>query len=140
MGKPKNPAIKRYIIRVAALMSLHLIAVFAAKWAFESAQAEGVLAYALAIAPALPLIGVFWAVMRYIGEETDEYLRMLMVRQCLFATGFCLTIVTVWQWLQNFDLAPAANGGFGAAFFWFIGLGFGALYNQITMGDWGNLW
>ena len=55
---------------------------------------------------------------------------MLHVRQCLFATGFCLTIMTVWEFLQNFDLVPPGNGGFGAAFFWFVGLGFGALYNR----------
>ena len=140
MGTPKNPAVKRYIVRVATLMTLYLVALFTAKWIFNNGAVEGPLAYALAIAPALPLIGVFWAVMRYITEESDEYLRMLVVRQCLFATGFCLTIVTIWQWLQNFDLVQPGNGGFGAAFFWFIGLGFGALYNKLTLGDWGNLW
>ena len=57
---------------------------------------------------------------------------MLFMRQCMVATGFCLTVVTVWQWLQNFDLVPPGNGGFGAAFFWFVGLGVGALYNQLT--------
>ncbi len=140
MGQPKSQAVRRYIRRVLVLMVLYLAAVFAASWTFKNTQIEGLGAYALAIAPALPLIAVFWAVMRYITEETDEYIRMLVVRQCLFATGFCLTIVTIWQWLQNFDLAQPSNGGFGAAFFWFIGLGFGALYNKLTLGDWGNLW
>jgi len=140
MGRPKSLPVKRYIRRVASLMALYLVAVFVARWTFTNAQVEGVPAYALAIAPALPLIGVFWAIMRYITEETDEYVRMLVVRQCLFATGFCLTIVTIWQWLQNFDLAQPGNGGFGAAFFWFIGLGAGAVYNKLTLGDWGNLW
>jgi hypothetical protein len=121
-------------------MAVYIVVLFASKRAFEALEPQGPIAWALAIAPALPLIGVFWAVMRLLVEETDEYIRMLFVRQCLFATGFCLTIVTVWQWLQNFDLVPPGNGGFGAAFFWFVGLGVGALYNRVTVGDWGHLW
>lgn len=140
MGKYHGAATKRYIRRVFLLMVFYLAAVFGVKWAFGNMTIEGPLAWVLAIIPALPLIGVFWAVMRLLVEETDEYIRMLIVRQCLFATGFCLTIVTVWQWLQNFDVVAPGNGGFGAAFFWFIGLGFGALFNKLTLGDWGNLW
>lgn len=140
MNQCSSPATRRYVVRVASLMTLYVIALFGAKWTFAAIQPTGIFAAALAVTPALPLIGVFWAMMRLLVEETDEYIRMLFVRQCLFATGFCLTIVTVWQWLQNFDLVPSGNGGFGAAFFWFVGLGFGALYNRVTVGDWGNLW
>ena len=46
--------------------------------------------------------------------------------------------MTIWEFLQNFDLVPPGNGGFGAAFFWFIGLGFGALYNRLTLGTAGD--
>ncbi|WP_379553266.1 hypothetical protein [Qipengyuania sp. DGS5-3] len=140
MNKCTSGATRRYIIRVASLMALYLILLVATKWIFQTFKPDGPAAWALAVLPALPLIGVFWAVMRLLVEETDEYIRMLIVRQCLFATGFCLTIMTIWQWLQNFDILPPGNGGFGAAFFWFIGLGFGGLYNRITMGDWGNPW
>ena len=140
MTNCSSPATRRYVVRVAILMTTYVAVLLAAKWTFAAVEPSGPLAIALAVAPALPLIGVFWAVMRLLVEETDEYIRLLFVRQCLFATGFCLTIVTIWQWLQNFDLVPPGNGGFGAAFFWFIGLGFGALYNRVTMGDWGNLW
>ena len=79
-------------------------------------------------------IGVFWAVMRLLVEEPDEFLRLLLVRQILIATGFCLTIMTVWEFLQNFDLVAPGTGGFGAAFFWFLGLGVGAIYNKLTLG------
>ena len=133
-------ASKRYIRRVVILMLLYLAAVFSARWAFDNTGINGIGAWILAVLPALPIIGVFWAVMRLIVEEQDEFLRMLIVRQCLVATGFCLSIVTVWQWLQNFDLVGPGNAGFGAAFFWFIGLGAGALYNRVTMGTWGNVW
>ncbi len=134
MAMYKSPAMKRYVIRLAVLMTIYIVTLFTAVWTFKHTHISGVAAYALAVLPALPIIGVFWAVMRLLVEEPDEFIRMLQVRQSLVATGFCLTIMTVWEFLQIFDLAPHANGGFGAAFFWFMGLGVGALYNKLTLG------
>lgn len=138
MAQKWSPAARRYTIRLATLMTVYLVVLFTAVWLFRNNAVSGSAAWALAIAPALPVIGVFWAVMRFLVEETDEFLRLLLVRQCLVATGFCLTIMTIWEFLQNFDLVPPGNGGFGAAFFWFMGLGVGALYNRLTMGTAGT--
>ncbi|MGH6787562.1 MAG: hypothetical protein ACREBO_12080 [Novosphingobium sp.] len=138
MSRPWPPAAKRYTLRLLVLMSLYLALLFVAVWLFRHNSPTGPAAWALAIAPALPVIGVFWAVMRYIAEETDEFFRMLLVRQCLVATGFCLTVVTIWEFLQTFDLVGKGNGGFGAAFFWFMGLGIGAFYNRVTIGTAGG--
>ena len=133
-----SPAIRRYVIRIAALMSFYLVALLGASRAFRADLVSGPAAYVLAIVPALPIIGVFWAVMRLLVEEPDEFMRLLMVRQALIATGFCLTVMTIWEFLQNFDLIPPGNGGFGAAFFWFVGLGVGAFYNWLTVGTTGD--
>lgn len=138
VGKTFSPAARRYTWRLAILMAVYVVVLIAAIRLFRAELVTGPLAWALAILPALPIIGVFWAVMRFLVEETDEFIRLLMVRQCLVATGFCLTIMTVWEFLQNFELLPAGNGGFGAAFFWFMGLGVGALYNKLTMGTAGG--
>lgn len=138
MAMYKSPATRRYLIRMVVLMSIYMVLIFTAGWTFRHTGIAGIPAYALAITPALPIIGVFWAVMRLLIEEPDEFIRMLQVRQCLFATGFCLTVMTIWEFLQNYHLVPQGNGGFGAAFFWFVGLGFGALYNKVTMGTVGN--
>ena len=138
MAMYKSPATRRYLLRMAVLMTLYVVLIFTAGWTFRHTSIAGVPAYALAIAPALPIIGVFWAVMRLLVEESDEFIRLLQVRQCLFATGFCLTVMTIWEFLQNYDLVAQGNGGFGAAFFWFIGLGLGAVYNKVTMGTVGN--
>lgn len=135
-----SPAVRRYMLRLAVLMALYIVTLIGAKLAFRHIDQHGMLAYGLALLPALPIIGVFWAVMRLLLEESDEYMRMLLVRQSLFATGFCLVIMTVWEWLQNFDLVPPGNGGFGAAFFWFVGLGLGGLFNKLTIGDSGRCW
>jgi len=138
MTRYKSPAMRKYVIRLAVLMTIYLITLFAAVTAFRGNMVSGPAAYALAVLPALPIIGVFWAVMRLLVEEPDEFVRMLLVRQTLVATGFCLTVMTIWEFLQNFDLVPQGSNGFGAAFFWFIGLGVGALYNRITVGSTGG--
>lgn len=138
MTRNWSPASRRYTLRLAVLMTAYVALLIFANLMFKQGMAKGSLAYILALLPALPIIGVFWAVMRLLLEEKDEFLRMLLVRQCLVATGFCLTVMTVWEWLQNFELVPPGNGGFGAAFFWFAGLGVGALYNRVTMGTAGG--
>ena len=138
MAAKWSPAARRYVTRLAVLAMAYVVTLFGSVTLFRNDPPVGALAYALAIVPALPVIGIFWALMRFIVEEKDEFIRLLMVRQCLVATGFCLTIVTVREFLQNFDLISLDNGGFGAAFFWFMGLGVGALYNRITMGSWGT--
>ena len=138
MATYRSPALKRYVIRLLVLMSIYLVTLFAAVRLFRADSVSGPLAYLVAILPALPIIGVFWAVMRLLVEEPDEFIRLLHVRQSLFATGFCLTIMTIWEFLQNFDLVAPGNHGFGAAMFWFLGLGFGAAYNKLTLGTTGS--
>jgi hypothetical protein len=138
VARYKSPAIRRYVIRLAILMTIYLVTLYAAVIAFRHDAVSGPFAYAVAILPALPIIGVFWAVMRLLIEEPDEFLRLLHVRQSLVATGFCLTVMTIWEFLQNFELVPPGNGGFGAAMFWFMGLGVGAAYNRLTLGTAGG--
>lgn len=134
----RSAATKRYLVRTFVLMSIYLVVFAGSMWAVRHRDIPVSLTYVFAIVSALPIIGVFWAVMRFLVEEPDEFIRMLLVRQCLFATGFCLTVMTIWEFLQIFDLVAEGNGGFGAAFFWFIGLGLGAVYNRFTLGTAGN--
>ena len=61
---------------------------------------EGPLAYPLAILPGLAIAGVFLAIGRLIVEEEDEFIRMLIVRQSLIATGFASSISTVYGFLD----------------------------------------
>ena len=88
MTKYKSPAIRSYLIRLFVLMSIYIITLLAAVTAFRAHAVSGIAAYALAIAPALPIIGVFWAVMRLLIEESDEFVKLLHVRQCLEPPAF----------------------------------------------------
>lgn len=131
----RSPALRRYLYRLAALMSLYIALIFIAGYVFRHAPPSGVAAFALALLPALPIVAVVWVIMRLIVEEQDEYLRLLYVKQNLFATGFCLTVMTIWEFFQNYDLVSHDTHGFGATFVWFVGLGIGAVGRRLVKGE-----
>lgn len=123
---------RRYLRRLAGFMIAYIVMIFAVGYLFRLAPPIGALAWAAAVLPALPILGVIWTIARLLVEETDEYMRQMLVRQSLFATAFCLSIMTVWEFLQNYEVVPPGNGGFGAAFFWFVGLGLGGVWNAFA--------
>ena len=129
-----SPAAKRYNRRMITLWLVYVAALFLALYTFKHQLIDGAVAYLIAILPALPIIGVFATVGRYLVEEQDEYLRMLMVRQTLWATGFALSVATIWGFLENFGLVQHI-GAFYIAVIWFLGLGLGSLMNKLTLGE-----
>jgi hypothetical protein len=132
MATKMSPAMRRYVRRLAVCMTIYVGLILAVGWLFRHAPPSGPLAWGAAVLPALPILGTFWTIFRLLEEETDEYIRYMLVRQSLFATAFCLSVMTVWEFLQNYDVVPSGNGGFGAAFFWFVGLGIGGMVNALA--------
>ncbi len=111
---------------VAYLISLALAVHF-----LDSGTPVKAWGYLLAMAPGVSVAGVFWAFGRLLIEEQDEYQRMLLVRQSLAATGFTLSIITVWGFLDNFGMVPHVSA-FYVAILWFIGLALGSLFNWLA--------
>lgn len=132
----RTPAWKRYNWRVVWLSLLYAIALIAAVYGFKHHLLSGGLAYVVAVLPALPIIGIFAAIGRYLVEERDEYVRMLMVRQTLWASGFALSLATAWGFLENFGLTGHIDAYY-IAIAWFFGLGLGGVINKLTLGDGG---
>ena len=126
----KSPAIRRYNRRVIALSAIYAALLFGAVYLFVHHLLSGPIAYVAAVLPALPIIGIFVVIGRYLVEESDEYLRDQFVRQALIATGFALSIATAWGFLENFDLVPHVYAYY-AAILWFAGLGIGACFNKL---------
>jgi hypothetical protein len=129
----KSIAQSNYNKRVMALSLVYAVALLGAVYAFKHHLLSGPVAYGAAILPALPIIGIFGAIGLYLVEEQDEYLRMLMVRQTLWASGFALSIATIWGFLESFELVPHVES-YAVAVLWFGGLGLGALANKLTLG------
>ncbi len=129
-----NPAQRRYNRSVLLLSLAYALILFGVITFFKNSSPTGLSAYAAAILPALPIIGVFFAMGRYLVDEQDEYLRMLTVRQTLWASGFMLSVATIWGFLENFDLVHHIDAYY-AAVLWFGGLGLGACINKLTLGS-----
>jgi hypothetical protein len=125
---------KRYNIRVIWLSLLYAALLIAAVYLFKHGLVGGIAAYVVAALPALPIIGLFAAIGRYLVEEQDEYIRALMVRQTLWASGFALSVATVWGFLESFEVAGHIDSYY-IAVVWFFGLGVGGVVNKLTHGD-----
>ena len=132
----RTPAWKRYNWRVIWLSLLYAAFLLPAVYGFKHKLIPEALQYLVAILPALPIIGIFFAIGRYLVEEQDEYVRMLMVRQVLWASGFALSLATIWGFLESFDLAGHADGYY-IVIAWFFGLGVGGVANKLTLGEGG---
>ncbi|HEX8532531.1 MAG TPA: hypothetical protein VF662_00020 [Allosphingosinicella sp.] len=126
----QNPAMRRYTLSVTLLMIGYVLALFGVNAFFENGPPSGATAYAAAVIPALPIIGVFFVIGRLLVELKDEYLRMLMVRQTLIATAFMLSVATIWGFVESFGLLPHAEA-YWAAVLWFGGLGVGGCVNAL---------
>jgi hypothetical protein len=129
----RTPAWKRYNWRVIWLSLAYVAFLLPAVYGFKHKLIVGSVAWICAVLPALPIIGIFAAMGRYLVEEQDEYVRMLMVRQTLWASGFALSVATVWGFLENFDLVEHVDA-YSVAIVWFAGLGLGAFVNKLTLG------
>jgi len=132
----RTSAWKRYNVRVIWLSLLYCAFLLPAVYGFKHQLVPHTFAYLVAILPALPIIGIFGAIGRYLIEEQDEYVRMLMVRQILWASGLTLSFATVWGFLDNFRLVGHADG-YWLIVIWFAGLGIGGIVNKLTLGDGG---
>lgn len=130
--QPHRQAVRRYNRRALWLSVLYALFLLAAIYSFKHHLLSGPAAYLVAILPALPIIGIFAAIGLYLLEEQDEYVRMLMVRQTLWASGFALSFATMWGFLESFDLVAHAEAYY-VAVLWFGGLGLGACVNKLTV-------
>ena len=99
----RTPAARRYTLRFSAFMAVYVVAIFGVSFWFRGDDApQGALRYAAAALPALPVLGVIWAMGAYMLELTDEYQRLRLATGMLWATGLTLAVCTVWGFLQNY--------------------------------------
>ena len=137
MMKARSQAQRRYLKRTIAVTAIYLAAVAAASFFIDRDDPVRPLTIILAVLPGLAIIGMFWAIARLIVEEQDEFIRMLIVRQSLIATGFALSIASVWGFLEAYGVAPHIDS-YWVAILWFLGVGIGAVANKLQYGAYGE--
>ena len=116
-----NSAEQRYSRRTIVASITYAVLLIGEQYALHRAHVPPAAGYALAMLPALPIIAIFAFVGRYLIEEQDEYLRMRMVRQILWATGLTLAATTLWGFLEDAGLPHLPM--FYVGVFWFGALG-----------------
>lgn len=133
---PFSPAQRRYNRRVLILSLVYTVLLLIAVYLLSRHLVAGPLAYVVGTLPALAVCGFFWLMAVYLVDETDEYLRMLQIRQLLFATGLALSAATIWGFLEGFDLLPHLVG-YAWPVVWLASLALGAVFNHLI--ERGNL-
>lgn len=120
-------------------LTLYVVSLIGAKALIEGRLVSGPLVWALALLPGLAVAGMFYAMGMLIVEQTDEFLRMLLVRQNLIAVAFALSVASVWGFLEMFGLVGHVDA-YLIVVLWAVGLALGALANRVTHGAWGDCW
>ena len=113
-----NVAQTRYAIRTWIGSGLVVLLAIAAKPASRFWHLHGVLAYLVAILPALPILWVLYATGAYLAEETDEFQRTVQVQCLLGGIGGTLAVTTVCAYLEDFARAPRLDMIWVYPIFW----------------------
>lgn len=114
---------RRYTARLLMFIgSYAAILVGSLTFARNGAEHSQATLIGLALITAFPIIGVFWAIFRLLIEIDDEYQRLLFVKQTLLATALTLAGVTVWQFLQVYDVVETGPQWVGAIWFGMLGV------------------
>jgi hypothetical protein len=124
-----SPAMVRYGRRFMVASLTYVAAFFIAMWVARTYAPATAVRVMLAFTAALPVMFMIRAMALLLREEKDEYLRSRLVDQSLVATGFMLTVATLYGFLNAFDVAPRVDAW--AAFpLWAVGLGLGRLVQK----------
>jgi hypothetical protein len=124
-----SKAMRSYNRRVLVASLIYVVLLFSGIWIAAHYNPAASVRVVLAIAVAAPVIFIIRAMALLLKEETDEYLRMRLVEQSLIATGFLLTVGTLYGFLNAFDLVPRIEA-YWVMPVWAVGLGVGRLFRK----------
>ena len=132
-----TPVRRQYLVRTLIVTAIYIAGIFSASYLIEDVGVARPLGFAVALVPGLAIAAMFYNTLSMITATTDEFMRMLAVRQQLIAAGFALALASVWGTLEMFELVAHA-AAFYIVVLWAIGLFVGQLANRITHGVWGE--
>lgn len=101
-----TPALRAYNNRVLIAGGLYMVSFWIAANIYNGARPAAAVLWVLALVPVVPLLGMIWAMVRYVRDETDEYLRHQAIMAALAGLTLVLVLGTVWGFLETFGLVP----------------------------------
>ena len=125
----KNPAARRFVVRMWVAAGLCVVFAVLAAPVFRLGHPHGVVAYLVAVLPALPIMGALVGTGVYLGEEKDEFQRNLLAQSLLGGTGVTLAATTAWGYMEDFARAPHLSLTWVYPAFWlFAGISYGVVW------------
>lgn len=113
-----SPAHRRYVVRAWVAAAFYVLFDVVDALAFRYGHIHGVLAYALAVLPAIPIVaGLIWTGV-YLNEEKDEFQRNVLIQSLLGGIAVTLAATTIWGSLEDFAHVPHLHLTFVYAIFW----------------------
>ncbi|WP_425993773.1 hypothetical protein [Caulobacter sp. DWR1-3-2b1] len=106
MSNSTTAAGRRYIARFFTAMLAYVGVLCGSLWAIRNLEPTGPLLWILAIAPAIPVIAVIAIMGLYLIEETDEFIRSVLIQSMLWGVGITLSACTAWGFLENAEVVP----------------------------------
>lgn len=131
--KPRHPAYRTYLRRMAIAAAAYLVTIFIAVRFLHHGAPANWLSGVVALLPGLAVLGMILAIARLMMELDDEFLRLLEVRKALVATALTLAITSVWGLLELLADVPRLEV-FWVFPMWCIGLIVGQVVNRFTLG------
>jgi|SRR5690348_115230 hypothetical protein len=101
-----TPAQRAHTRRVLWLLLVYAIVLPPLVWIRSHTAVAGSVPMLMAVAAALPVLGIFASWGRYLSEERDEYHRMLALGRIAVATNATMGAAVVWGFLQGFGAMP----------------------------------
>ena len=106
MVRQMRPAPRRLAGRVVSAMLLYFAVFEAVTFFYQRLHLTGLTAVLAALAPSVPILFAIRAMMLFLKEEGDEFLRSRMLESWAIATGLALAVCTVWGFLDQFEVVP----------------------------------
>ena len=125
-----TPAQRRHSRRVMIAAAAYIAVLIPTVYLIRHGMVVGGWRMLLAVIPALPLIAMFGSYARYLSEETDEYIRMTVVRQILSATTIAMVCAVGWGFLADLGGAPPI-ATYWIAVVWLVAQGASALFAKV---------
>jgi hypothetical protein len=128
-----TPAQRAHTRRILWLLLAYFVVLPPLVWLHAHRHIGATLSVLMAIAAALPLLGIFASWGRYLSDETDEYHQAMTLRRNSIATNATMGTSVVWGFLQAFGAMPLVEA-YWIPVVWLVMQGFAGCIAMLSRG------